>query len=200
LSDRYSSAYTEALKKNREQEKRQQKRIELKEKAKSYLPRNPFRAKPKENEGIRTSSKFSRQIPKEGNRPANVVYVLDRIQKSNDPDLPKKARERSLKEAQIRIQQDGEMRPYYTKHAQAIIGGRPSESEKEAAKQFVNSSLRTYPGNNRDKQVRYSVARWMIAKPVKDEYGDKAPNIFFNEAERSGALKSYEKWIRRYGE
>ena len=190
MSDRYSSGYSAALKKNREQEKRQQRRYELKEKAKSYLPSNPFRAKPKDNEGIRTSSKFSRQIPKEGNRPRNVIYVLDKIKQSNDTSLTKKTREKRLEEAERRIQMDGDMRVYYTKHAQLITGGRPTEPEKEASKQFVSSSLRSYPGNNRDKQNKLAVAKWMISKS----------DYYYNESIRSGALKSYDKWVRRYGE
>ena len=90
MSDKYSSGYSAALKKNREAEKTQQRRYELKEKAKSYLPSNPFRAKKNENEGIRTSSKFSRQIPKGGNRPRNVVYVLDRVKQSHNINLTEK--------------------------------------------------------------------------------------------------------------
>jgi len=190
MNDRYSSGYSAALKKNREQEKRQQKRIELKEKAKSFLPSNPFRARAKDNEGIRTSNKFSRQIPKSGNRPRNVIYVLGKVKEANDPNLTQKTRFKRLDEAERRIQQDGEMRGYYTKHAQIITGGRPTESEKEAAKQFVNSSIRSYPGNSRDRQVRLGVASWMITKS----------DYFWNEANRSGALKSYEKWEKRYGE
>ena len=85
---------------------------------------------------------------------------------------------------------DGDMRVYYTKHAQLITGGRPTEPEKEASKQFVSSSLRSYPGNNRDKQNKLAVAKWMISKS----------DYYYNESIRSGALKSYDKWVRRYGE
>ena len=190
MSDRYSSAYSESLRKDREERKRKQRRFEMKEKVKSFIPSNPFRARAKENEGIRTSNKFSRQISKEGNRPRNVIYVLGKVKEANDPNLTQKTRFKRLDEAERRIQQDGEMRGYYTKHAQIITGGRPTESEKEAAKQFVNSSIRSYPGNNRDKQVRLGVASWMITKS----------DYFWNEANRSGALKSYEKWEKRYGE
>tara|TARA_Y100000401_G_C8263747_1_gene194678 strand:- start:89 stop:658 length:570 start_codon:yes stop_codon:yes gene_type:complete len=189
MSDKYSSAYSEALRKNREKEKREQRRFEMKEKVKSFIPRNPFRAKAKENEGIRTSSKFSRQIISPGNRPRNVVYVTEKVNRYNDLNLTDKTRNEELNKAERRIEQDPDMRKYYYKYAQETLGGMPTAQEKKETKTFLNDAIANYP-NSRDQQNRFAVANFMVTKY------DLYRNIIIN----SGADKSYQKWYRKYVE
>lgn len=189
MSDRYSSAYSKALTKNREEEKRKQRRFEMKEKVKSFIPRNPFRAKPKENKGIRTSSRFSRQIVSPGNRPRNVVYVTEKVNRYNDLNLTDKTRNQELDKAEKRIEQDPDMRKYYYKYAQQTLGGMPTLEEKEETKKFLNNAIGKYP-NSRDQQNRFAVANFMVTKY------ELYRNIIIN----SGADKSYQKWYRKYAE
>ena len=186
---KYRSAYTEALRKDREERKRKQRRFEMKEKVKSFIPRNPFRAKPKENEGIRTSSKFSRQIVSPGNRPRNVVYVTEKVSRYNDLNLTDKTRNEELNKAEKRIVIDPDLRKYYYKYAQQTLGGMPTLEEKEETKKFLNNAIANYP-KSRDQQNRFAVANFMVTKY------ELYRNIIIN----SGADKSYQKWYRRYGE
>ena len=189
MSDRYSSAYSEALRKDREEQKRKQRRFEMKEKVKSFIPRNPFRVKPKENEGIRTSSKFSRQIVSPGNRPRNVVYVTKNLDRYKDLSLTERKRNEALDKAERRIEQDPDMRKYYYKYAQEKLGGMPTLEEKKETNKFLNNSIGNYP-NSRDQQNRFAVANFMVTK-----YG-----LYRKVIEDSGAMKSYLKWYRRYEE
>ena len=97
---KYRSAYTESLRKDREERKRRQRRFEMKEKVKSFIPSNPFRARDRQNKDIRTSNKFSRQIVSPGNRPRNVVYVTEKINRYNNLNLTDKTRNEELNKAE----------------------------------------------------------------------------------------------------
>ena len=189
MSDRYTSAYRASLKKDREERKKKQRRFEMKEKVKSFIPRNPFRAREKQNKDIRTSSKFSRQVRSPGNRPRNVVYVAEKVSRYNDLTLPQKKRNDELNKAERRIEQDPDMRKYYYKYAQETLGGMPTFQEKEETKKFLNNAIANYP-KSRDQQNRFAVANFMVTKY------EFYRNIIIN----SGADKSYQKWYRKYAE
>ena len=194
MSDRYSSAYSEALRKNREEQKRKQRRFEMKEKIKSL---NPFRVKEKKDDGsppIRTKgwtgkSGFKRTRFKATNRPRNVVYVIQKIDRYGDLTLPENKRNQELDKAERRIEQDPDLRKYYYKYAQETLGGMPTFQEKEETKKFLNNAIANYP-KSRDQQNRFAVAYFMVNK-----YG-----LYRAVVMESGADKSYQKWYRRYAE
>ena len=186
---KYRSAYTESLRKDREERKRKQRRFEMKEKVKSFIPSNPFRARDRQNIDIRTSNKFSRQIVSPGNRPRNVVYVTEKVNRYNNLNLTDKTRNEELNKAEKRIEQDPDLRKYYYKYAQETLGGMPTAQEKKETKAFLNNAIANYP-KSRDQQNRFAVANFMVTK-----YG-----LYRKVIEDSGAVKSYQKWYRRYGE
>ena len=161
----------------------------MKEKVKSFIPSNPFRARDTQNKDIRTSNKFSRQVISPGNRPRNVVYVTEKVNRYNNLNLTDKTRNEELNKAERRIEQDPDMRKYYYKYAQETLGGMPTPQEKRETKTFLNNAIANYP-KSRDQQNRFAVANFMVTK-----YG-----LYRKVIMDSGADKSYQKWFRRYSE
>ena len=196
---KYRSAYTEALRKDREERKKKQRRFEMKEKLKSL---NPFRVKEEKDDGsppIRTmdaSNRFRDQRPSLFSRrniekrPGEVVSVVGYIQRYNDLNLVKSKRDKALEEAEFVIRNTPQMNRYLRIHGNFRAGGGLNDGILTAeTKKFINDSIGNYP-KSRDEQFKFAVALYLVS----------TDQIYLNEIQRSGAEKKFLKWYEKYNE
>lgn len=196
---KYRSAYTEALRKDREERKKKQRRFEMKEKLKSL---NPFRVKEKKDDGsppIRTfdsSNRFRDQRPSWFSRrniqkrPGEVVSVVGYMQRYNDLNLVKSERNEALEGAEFVIRNSPQMNRYLRIHGNFRAGGGLNDGILTAETQkFINDSIGNYP-KSRDQQYKFAVALYLVSTDP----------IYLNEIQRSGAEKRFLKWYERYNE